>query len=183
MQLVFFEDADEVDRRERHRPQQRPVPGLQQEFERSFTTIRDRLVRVVASLIGASDAEDVVQDAYLIARQRLGQLRDISALEAWLFRIAVNAAYSRKRRHRTEARAVPRIRAYQRAPASRDLALLELIHQLSPPERTLVVLHYGHGYRLAEIGQMLGLTEGAVKARLFRTRRILLRQILEASDA
>ena len=157
--------------------------GLGAELERSFAVLRERLVRLVASLIGPSDAEDVVQDAYLTARRRLGQLRDRSSLEAWLYRITVNAAYSRKRRHRTEARILPRVALPPVAPAERDVALLELIDGLAPSERALLVLHYGYGYRLVEIGQMLGLTEGAVKARLFRTRRTLLRQLVEASDA
>jgi RNA polymerase sigma-70 factor (ECF subfamily) len=153
------------------------------EFERSFAPLRNRLVRLVASLIGPSDAEDVVQDTYLIARRRLSQLRDRSALEPWLYRITVNAAYSRKRRHRTEARLLPHITDPTVAPAERDLGLLELVEGRPPQERALLVLHYGYGYRLLEIGQILGMTEGAVKTRLFRVRRTLLRQLTEASDA
>jgi RNA polymerase sigma-70 factor (ECF subfamily) len=163
---------------------QRTITGSDQneEFERRFAGVRDRLGRVVASLIGPTDADDVVHDTYLIARKRLSQLRDSSALEAWLFRIAINTAYSRKRRDRREALALPRLAGRARAPTDRDLALIELVESLPPAERTLVVLHYGHGYRLDEVGQLVGLTEGAVKAKLFRARRRLLRQLVEASD-
>jgi RNA polymerase sigma-70 factor (ECF subfamily) len=153
-----------------------------EEFEQRFAELRDRLRRVVASLVGGADAEDVVHDTYLIARRRLTQLRDPAALEAWLFRIAINTSYSRKRRERSETEALPKLARIVPAPAERDTALIELVERLPASERTLVVLHYGHGYHLDEIGQLVGLTAGAVKAKLFRARRRLLRQLLEASD-
>jgi RNA polymerase sigma-70 factor, ECF subfamily len=157
-------------------------PGWAEEFEDRFEEARGRLTRVVASLVGPTDADDVVQDTYLIARRRLAQLRDRAALEAWLFRIAINTAYSSRRRERTATNALPLMAGMATAPRGRDLALLELVDRLPPAERTLVVLHYGHGYRLIEVGRLVGISEGAVKAKLFRARRRLLRQLLEASD-
>jgi RNA polymerase sigma-70 factor, ECF subfamily len=157
-------------------------PEWVEEFEVRFGEARGRLTRVVASLVGPTDADDVVQDTYLVARRRLAQLRDRGALEAWLFRIAINTAYSRKRRARSEAMALPTVARSALAPGGRDAALIELVERLPPGERALIVLHYGHGYHLHEIGELVNLSAGAVKAKLFRARRRLLRQLLEASD-
>jgi RNA polymerase sigma-70 factor (ECF subfamily) len=157
-------------------------PAWADEFEDRFAEARGRLTRVVASLVGPTDADDVVQDTYLIARRRIAQLRDRAALEAWLFRIAINTAYTRKRRARSEAQALPRMAGIAIAPGGRDAALIELVERLPPAERALVVLHYGHGYHLHEVGELVGLTAGAVKAKLFRALRRLLRQLLEGSD-
>jgi RNA polymerase sigma factor (sigma-70 family) len=157
-------------------------PEWAEEFEDRFEEARGRLTRVVASLVGPTDADDVVQDTYVTARRRLGQLRDPVALEAWLFRIAINTAYSSRRRERTATNALPLLAGMATAPRGRDLALLELVDRLPPAERTLVALHYGHGYRLNEVGRLVGLSEGAVKTKLHRARRRLLRQLVEASD-
>jgi RNA polymerase sigma factor (sigma-70 family) len=55
----------------------------------------------------------------------------------------------------------------------RDVALRELIERLPPRERTLVVLHYGYGYRVDDIAAMGGLSAVNVKTILFRARRRL----------
>ena len=52
------------------------------EFDRRFGLARGRLEAICGSLIGVSDAPDVVHDVYLQARSRIHQLRDPDALEA-----------------------------------------------------------------------------------------------------
>jgi RNA polymerase sigma-70 factor (ECF subfamily) len=135
-----------------------------------FELARDRLVRSAASLVGA-DAEDVVHDAYLLARRRYEQLRDDAALEPWLTRIVINLCYSRHRRRRALAARLPRL--LHRSPADRDVALREMVEQLSARDRTVLVLHYGHGYRLEEIAVLLDLTHTNVRSIIARARKRL----------
>ncbi len=144
------------------------------EFDARFAAARDRLVRVAGSLVGGAEAEDVVHDAYLAARRRLPQLRDADALEAWLTAITVNVAFTRHRRRRRLRDLLPRLHRQQaQQRAGRDLALRQLVETLPPRERTVLVLHYGHGYRLQEIADLLDLTHTNVRTIIARTRKRL----------
>lgn len=143
------------------------------DFDARFDAARGRLLRIAVSLVGDTEAEDVVQDTYVAARRRLPQLRDPDALEAWLTAIAVNLAFSRHRRRRALRNLLPRLHRSQVVHGSRDLALRELVEALPPRERTVLVLHYGHGYRLEEIAGLLDLTHTNVRTIIARTRKRL----------
>ncbi len=140
------------------------------EFDARFALARERLLRITASLVGADDAEDVVQDTYLLGRQRFEQLRDPSAFEPWVTRIAANLCFSRHRRRRRLRELIP---ALARRTETSDIGLRELVEQLPPRERTVLVLHYGHGYGLEEIATLLDLTHTNVRTIIARTRKRL----------
>jgi RNA polymerase sigma-70 factor (ECF subfamily) len=140
-------------------------------FDERFAHARDRLLRICRSLVGADGAEDVVQDTYLLARARAAQLRDPSAFDAWVNRIAVNRCYGLRRRGLHLDRLLPGL--VRQRPPEADLGLRELIERLPPRQRTILVLHYGHGYSLREIGELLDLTHDNVRAIVARTRRRL----------
>lgn len=141
------------------------------DFDARFALARDRLIRIAGSLVGAEEAEDVVQDAYLLGRRRFAQLRDGASFEPWITRIVVNVCYSRHRRRRRLRELLPQLLSHRAA--SSDIGLRELIERLPPRERTVLVLHYGHGYRLEEIATMLDLTHTNVRSIIARTRRRL----------
>jgi len=147
------------------------------DFDARFGAVRRRLVRICSALVG-DEADDVVQDTYLAARDRFGKLRDPASFEAWVIRIAINRCMDR---HRRSSRIEPMgSRERIPSPASRDAGLRELIEQLPPRERTTVVLHYGYGYRLEEIGRLLGLSHTNVRTIIARARQRLLRGWREA---
>lgn len=149
------------------------------EFDRRFGLARSRLEAICGSLVGISDAPDVVHDVYLKARGRVHQLRDPDALEAWLARIAVNACYALHRR-RSHLAVYPI--AVLEAPGGSDVALRELIERLPPRERTILVLHYGHGYALDEIAGLLSLNYATVRSVISRTRRRLFAEWTEGQS-
>lgn len=163
-------------------------PGLAQVTRRSdvdldsaFAAARPRLVRIAASLVGADSAEDVVQDTYLMARDRISQLRDPAAIEAWLARICVHRSFRIRRRGRRLQELLgvlpfPRITP---APHGR-LELHELIENLPPRERAVVVLQHGYGYSLDEVATLVGISHANARKISSRTRARLLRQWLEA---
>ena len=148
-----------------------PVTDARADFDARFTLARERLLRITTSLVGEADAEDVVQDTYLLARRRFGQLRDDAAFEPWLTRIAVNLAFSHHRRGRRLRELLPALLPRRAAPP--DVGLRELVEQLAPRDRTVLVLHYGHGYRLEEIAGLLDLTHTNVRTIIARTRKRL----------
>lgn len=148
-------------------------------FDAQFEVARPRLVRICAGFVGRDLADDVVQDTYLRARARYAQLRDPDLFEAWLTRIALNLCVNRHRSNRRLRELLPRLRPRSTA-AERDVGLRELIERLPPRERTVVVLHYGHGYAFEDIARMTGLSTVNARTIVFRARRRLADQLREA---
>jgi RNA polymerase sigma factor (sigma-70 family) len=149
-------------------------------FDEHFAALRRRLPAIGRGLVGADEAEDLVHDTYLRARSRFQQLRDPHLFDAWVCRIAVNLCFNRHRRRR--ALLVWVIGRSAAAPErhGRDVGLRELIESLAPRDRTVVVLHYGHGYQTDEIATMLSLTSTNVRTILFRARARLAEALGEA---
>lgn len=147
------------------------VTDVRADFDARFALARERLLRITASLVGEADGEDVVQDAYLLGRRRFDQLRDDAAFEPWVTRIAVNLSFSHHRRRKRLRELLSGLRPGRAA--APDIGLRELVEQLPPRERTVLVLHYGHGYRLEEIAALLDLTHTNVRTIIARTRKRL----------
>lgn len=151
------------------------------DFDERFAVMRPRLLAIGISLAGPDAAEDIVQDTYVRGRSKIGQLRDPSAFDAWLARIAVNACYNH---HRGLRRFVSDLTGFEsRRPSAetRDIGLRELIERLPARDRTVVVLHYGHGYGLDEIARFLDLTHTNVRSIVHRARRRLAAQWQESN--
>ena len=160
----------------------RPISAASREtdaFDTRFALARDRLVRICAGFVGADAAEDVAQDTYIRARGRRHQLHDEDLFEAWLTRIAINLCVNRHRSGRRMLELLPSLMSRPRA-EERDLGLRELVERLPARERTLVVLHYGYGYRLDEIARISGLSAVNVRTIVFRARRRLGEGLREA---
>jgi DNA-directed RNA polymerase specialized sigma24 family protein len=157
-----------------------PAQPTIEDLDRHFAAGRAGLVRLCSSFVGVDEADDVVQDAYVAARQRLWQLHDADAIGAWLKRIAINRCYDRHRRARRLTERLPLLARGDATAGGHDLGLRELIERLPPRQRTVLVLHYGYGYSLVEIAELLSLTHVNVRTIIARTRRSLLAAWLEA---
>jgi RNA polymerase sigma-70 factor, ECF subfamily len=152
-----------------------PAEGESATYDRLFGTAHGRLVRICAGFVGADAAQDVVHDAYLRGRHRFHQLRDVDLFEAWLTRIAINLCVNRHRSARRLLGLLPILA--RREPDASDVGLRDLVERLPPRERTLVVLHYGYGYRFDEIARLTGLTAVNARTIVFRARRRLAGQV------
>lgn len=148
-----------------------------EQFDVAFETLRPRLLALARSLLGPVAAEDAVQDTYILGRESLGQLRDPAAVEAWLRRICVTRCYRVHRRRRLLDRVLARLVP---AAPSRDARIRDLVEQLPHRQRVVVVLHYGHGYTLAEISELIDERYDNVRAIASRARKRLLEAWLEA---
>lgn len=151
-----------------------------EDLDRQFAAARPGLVRLCGSLVGVDDADDIVHDVYMIARQRIDQLNDPAALVPWLKRIAVNRCYDRHRRIRRLTERLPLLHRASDGKRDRDLSLVELVERLPPRQRTVLVLHYAYGYSLHEIAELLSLNYANVRTIIARTRRTLLAEWNEA---
>lgn len=160
---------------------QRITPGPtpdHDDFDAIARTLRPKLHRYCARMAGSSiDGEDIVQEALLKGLQAYEHGATIDNPEAWLFRIAHNAALDfLRKRIRIEALAAPDPEIDIADPtdevARRENAVLGLrpFMKLSPAERSSVILMDVIGYSLREIGEIMGMTVPAVKASLHRGR-------------
>jgi RNA polymerase sigma-70 factor (ECF subfamily) len=148
-------------------------------FDAAFERLQPRLLALARTLVDPASAEDAVQDAYLLGRDAIGQLRDPNAVDAWLKRICVTRCYRIHRRRRLLERVLARL-APPPAPTDRDAGIRALVEQLPDRQRIVVLLHYGHGYTLAEIGELVGERHDNVRAIVSRARRKLYEAWLEA---
>ncbi len=123
-------------------------------------------------------AQDITQDAFVRAWQKLGSFRGESAFGTWLHRLAVNVALGdiRSRRRwesKTEdSEAMPELGT---APVRREMGidLARAVDRLPPKARTIFLLYDVEGYRHGEIASLVGVAEGTSKAHLHRARKIL----------
>lgn len=147
-------------------------------FDQRFMLVRPRLLAICTGLIGRDSAEDVVHDTYEKGRRAFARLRDDDAFDAWICRIAVNQCKDLRRRRNLARSRLPALFRPERT-GGPDLALTELIERLQPRERTVLVLHYGHGYGLHEIAGLLGMSHTNVRTVIARTRHRLAEQWVE----
>lgn len=138
-----------------------------------------------------AEAEDLAQEVYLKAYQRLPSLRDCSSAKDWLIRIAKNACLDRQKKLRTQGfwlrRWAREITLEPPAPAEDGLEgrlqqLKGAIRRLPRKLRTIFVLReYGH-LTYEEMSTALDLNMGTVMSRLSRARRQVAAALQEKSD-
>jgi len=136
-------------------------------------------------------AEDLLQDVFLKIFSHIRGVRDASTFPAWVYRIALNTAYSHLRQKRTQTeKLVPlgdvegRLEEPEIRTADRDLQgpLEEAIRALAPRLRSVFVLHDVQGFKHEEIALTLGCAVGTSKSQLFKAR-IKVRDFLKARKA
>lgn len=147
-------------------------------FEQLFCDYQQPIMTYLDRLVGDSArAEELAQDAFVKAYRNLHRLPEDANRRAWLYRIASNTAYDYLRRRRLvqwlplqerDSAAVPS-RDPEGTLSDRDSVQRALGH-LSPSQRSVLILYSVQGYSTREIGEMLGITQGAVKTRLCRAR-------------
>jgi RNA polymerase sigma factor (sigma-70 family) len=136
-----------------------------------------RLQRLAAAVAGAGAASDVVQDAFAIALRRRASWRGDGPLEAWLWRLVLNAARDTERRNVRRRRLATRLtRFFDRDPAaddSADRALHDPLRRLPSRQRSCVVLRYYGDLSYAAIAEVMGVEVGTVGALLSKAHAAL----------
>jgi RNA polymerase sigma factor (sigma-70 family) len=154
-------------------------------FERLYRSHVARIHSLVRRMMGADHADDVTQDVFVRAWNKLATFRAEAAFGTWLHRLAVNVILARRTTLGTErgryddsenALAVVPSRG---GGAAVDLSLdfEQAIGQLPDGARQVFVLHDIEGYRHEEIADMLGIVEGTSKSQLHHARMALRKQL------
>jgi RNA polymerase sigma-70 factor (ECF subfamily) len=130
-------------------------------------------------MAGAQWAEDLTQDVFIRAWQKLGTFRGESSFGTWLYRLAVNLILSRRETLRRRAqREAGSGEVLDRMPSRETPAGLALdceaaIQRLPDGARQVFVLYEIEGYPHADIGRMMGISPGTSKSQLHRARMML----------
>ncbi len=128
-------------------------------------------------------AEDITQDAFIKAFQNLHQLKDKTKFGAWLAVIASNLArnYLKREKKVIYTAELPEIQGQNdnNDTAAEALHALELervrqaVRELSPDHYQVIVLQFFDDLKIDQIAELLKVSPGTVKSRLFRARQKL----------
>lgn len=136
-----------------------------------------------------SDAEDVLQEAFIKVFRYLPQYRGDGPLGAWIRRIVVTTAINFiKVNQQYQSALVFTDAGLHAVPATAPRVSLEarelanLIRQLPPGYQTIFNLYAVEGYSHKEIGQMLGINEGTSRSQYARARALLISWIEKTQD-
>ncbi len=174
-----YDDADWVERAR---------DGDRAAFEMLYRRHRNRVYGLVWRLCGgdAALAEDLLQEAFIRAWQKLDSFRGDSQFGTWLHRLSANVALSdrRIRVRRLERETGFEGAAERTATGERDvyagqrMDLEKAIARLPERARTVLVLFDIEGYSHNEIAELANMAVGSSKAQLHRARK-LVREELE----
>ena len=166
------------------------LSGQPDAFDALVRKYQNRLVHSLEQAFGSrEDAQEAAQQAFVSAWKNLSGFRQDSAFYSWLYRIAINAARTAKRKQRVNTTSLDHIRetggraAQDRSPQAQpdhainqqervqtvQAALQEIANEFRRP----LVLREIDGLSYDEIAVVLDIPIGTVRSRIFRARQEL----------
>lgn len=150
-------------------------------FEALYRQHATRLYNLASRMTGAKgEADDLLQDIFLLAYRKIASFRGESSLGTWLYRLAMNHCLDVLRNRQTRmglhtdsldesdaepvASPVPVLSAVSRIDLERAIA------SLPPACRAAFLLHDVEGFGHHEVGTMLGVSEGTSKSQVHKAR-------------
>lgn len=150
----------------------RAQAGDREALDELFKLVQEPLYRYIASLVGARTlAEDILQEVFILIYRKLRWLREPELFRPWAYRIATREAFRHLKRERrwTDSSVDETVLEELPAPVRDSLTpelVSQLVEQVSPASRAVIVLHYLHEMQLDEVADVLGVALGTVKSRL-----------------
>ena len=153
------------------------------EFDRIFTAYSAPIYNYALRMVGDPDrAADIAQDTFIKAYRKLDTLTDPSAARAWLYRIATNTAFDEMRRRRHTAPLDlgddQPVEQPDGGPGPETQVLSGLLDErigrallrLKPNHRQCLILSDVEDMSSVQIGEVMGMSNGAVRVLLCRAR-------------
>lgn len=135
-------------------------------------------------LSNLDDAEDAVQDSWLLALRKLHTLREAQRFGPWFYRIVANVALRKRQQRAAQPISLEALETLlqppdERSPGGDYRNLLPVVmHALSSKEQIVVTLHYFGGVPVAQLASLLNVPQGTVKSRLHHARQVLRKELL-----
>lgn len=155
------------------------VAGDAEAFERLYRRHVGRIYGLCQRMVGSDAAEEVTQDVFVRAWEKLDLFGGKAAFGTWLYRLAINVCLGQRAkasRWRERFRSVDglfdQLRG-RRSQTENRMDLSRAIERLPNGAREVFVLHDVEGYKHREIGDMLGIAVGTSKSQLHEARMAL----------
>src|SRR5688572_23821105 len=136
---------------------------------------------VVLAMVGARDAEDLVQDVFVVALRELAGLDDGARFGGWLATIARRRAIDHHRRKRAESDTDVDDLGVSPAPTSEALEALRAIRALPEAYRETLMMRLMEGLTGPEIAELTGMTPESVRVNLCRGMKLLRERLGEST--
>lgn len=151
--------------------------GSKDDFVRIIRLYEKTLYRVAFGMLRSDeDAADAIQETIVAAFRQIHQLQEPRYAQTWLVRILINQCNGMLKRksqviplYENDAVTIPTTDH----PSEDKLDLYHAIGLLGPEQREVIMLHYLEDMPLKEIGELLQLSDGTIKSRLYRAREKL----------
>jgi len=153
------------------------IVGLES-FESFYRREFRGLVSLTFALSGSRlAAEDLAQEALMVAHKRWPEVCRLDHPAAWVRRVASNLAISEIRKRTSEAKAVARLAAQRREPIPplepEDEAFWKAVRSLPGNQAKAIALHYLDDMSVNEIAEVLDCSPSTAKVHLHRGRQTL----------
>lgn len=148
-------------------------------FEQNIRKYAPNMYRLaLAMLHNRQDAEDAVSEAVLRAYEKIHTLREADSFKPWIMQITANEA---RKIYGKNKRVTPMedMEAYMPVFRDENHELWDMVMQLEPAHREVVMLYFYERFSIKEIGRIIHVPEGTVKSRLSRAKAKL-REMMEA---
>ncbi len=172
--MAHFETADV----------KRAQDGDHEAFERLYREHVGRVFALCVRMVDEQSAEDLTQEVFIRAWNKLSTFKGQSRFGTWLHRLAINHVLSRRETQRKrEARhaggdgVLARVVAPKRRSSGHALDLERAIGRLPERARDVFVLYDVEGYSHDEIADVLGVSVGTSKSQLHRARMLMRRHL------
>ena len=148
--------------------------GSREALDELFKSVQEPLFRYIVTVVNDRTlAEDVLQEVFIRIYRKLRWLREPQAFRAWSYQIATREAFRYLKRERSWTDQVRDEGVLNVMPVAEPVYSPELVRQLpelvgdlSPASRAVIVLYYLHELSLVETAAVLDIPVGTVKSRL-----------------
>jgi RNA polymerase sigma factor (sigma-70 family) len=168
------------------------IAGNTASFAMLVNRYKDLVLTVAMNITrNREDAEEVAQDAFVKAYQKLAGFRKESGFATWLYRIAYNEAISKIRKNKIKTldleeeitEIIPEEEIEEDIAGldeqEQKLVITKILDKLPEIDRVLVTLFYLNNHPVNEISEVTGLGESNVKVRLHRVRKRIYSELQE----
>jgi len=170
----------ELSRTEVAAPQRVAATTRRASFDDFYAAELPRLVALARGLAPAHLAEDVAQEAMLVAYRRWREVGDLERPDLWVRRTCANLAVSQFRRRLVELRVTVRLAGRRQTPvemSEQGEEFWDAVQSLPHRQAQAAALRFVYDMSIADIATTLGTSEGTVKQHLRRARTALARTL------
>lgn len=133
--------------------------------------LKEALYRTANAILkNSEDCADALQETIVKAYQAIHSLREPGQVKTWLYRILINECTTILRQRQRQSLPGTLPEPAVDSPDYQDIELKEAIDRLEEPLRLVVLLVYLEDMKIADAAEILGISEGATKMRLQRSK-------------